>query len=86
MAEQERNQVLKMIEGGKITPEQGLSLMQALDQDAPAGELPPAPAEPAAEEPAAAAPVAQPSLANDPRIERVKSTVRRLWQTRSGSA
>ena len=32
MMDEERLQVLKMIEAGKITPEQGLSLMQALDR------------------------------------------------------
>ena len=32
MTDQERNQVLKMIEDGKISPEEGLRLMQALDQ------------------------------------------------------
>ena len=35
MTDQERNQVLKMIEDGKITPEEGLTLMQALDQRIP---------------------------------------------------
>ena len=32
MTDQERNQVLKMIEEGKISPEEGLHLMQVLDQ------------------------------------------------------
>ena len=34
MTDQERNQVLKMIQDGKISPEEGLRLMQALDQSA----------------------------------------------------
>ncbi len=32
MTDQERNQVLKMIEDGKISPEEGLKLLQALEQ------------------------------------------------------
>jgi hypothetical protein len=33
MTDQERNQVLKMIEEGRISPEEGLKLLQALEQD-----------------------------------------------------
>lgn len=32
MTDQERNQVLKMIEAGKVSPEEGLKLLQALEQ------------------------------------------------------
>jgi len=83
MTDQERNQVLKMIEDGKITPEQGLHLMQALDLspvDSP-------PVEPAAEQgPQDQAPRSQDSQPQvdqtvpDPRMENIKATVRRLWQ------
>ncbi len=48
MTDQERNQVLKMIADGKITPEEGLQLMQALDQDDPAEESPEPPLLPSA--------------------------------------
>jgi hypothetical protein len=83
MTDQERNQVLKMIADGRITPEEGLTLMQALDQENPAGELPsasPAPFSPGSEASQAEIPSDQPNLSTDPRIERIKSTVSRLWQ------
>jgi hypothetical protein len=88
MTDQERNQVLKMIEDGKITPEEGLKLMQALDQKPAEGEMttgqPEAGAGPgpaaAAEKPGSEAQAEKPDLEADPRIARVKSIVRRLWQ------
>ena len=80
MTDQERNQVLKMIADGKITPEQGLSLMQALDQENPEEIPAPAPLIPASEIAVTETPAEKPSLEVDPRIEEVKSTVRRLWQ------
>ena len=80
MTDQERNQVLKMIADGKITPEQGLSLMQALDQENPEEIPAPAPQIPARETAVTETPAEKPSLEVDPRIEEVKSTVRRLWQ------
>jgi hypothetical protein len=83
MTEQERNQVLKMIADGKITPEEGLQLMQALDQENPVEELPspsPAASTPQGETLQAEAPAIHPDFAADPRIERIKSTVSRLWQ------
>ena len=40
MTDQERNQVLKMIEDGRISPEEGLKLLQALEQDKEIGENP----------------------------------------------
>jgi hypothetical protein len=79
MTNQERNHVLKMIEEGKITPEQGLTLMQALEQQGPDEDHGPAPViAPAAEE-AQNNSSAQPSEP-DPHIERLKATARRLWQ------
>jgi hypothetical protein len=81
MTDQERNKVLKMIEEGKITPEEGLTLMKALEQN-PVVEEKEAPQEPAGEAPA---PEAQwktdrSGMEVDPRIARVKSTAQRLWQ------
>jgi hypothetical protein len=79
----ERNQVLKMIADGRITPEEGLQLMQALDQQEPTEELPPpspAPSVAENEAPQAETPANQPGLEADPRIEHIKATVRRLWQ------
>jgi hypothetical protein len=96
MTEQEREQVLKMIENGKITPEDGLKLMRTLDQNPAEEELTagssetgtgrrPEPVEgsepgAAAENDGSAAQAEKSSFETDPRIERVKSTVRRLWQ------
>jgi hypothetical protein len=83
MTDQERNQVLKMIADGRITPEEGLQLMQALDQPDLAEELPPPSPDPSAQEreaPQAEAQASQPSFEADPRIEHIKATVRRLWQ------
>ena len=80
MTNQERNQVLKMIEEGKITPEQGLQLMQVLDRQSP-DEIPtPSPAAPAVEIPAGTVASTQPEPVPDPHIEHLKSTARRLWQ------
>jgi hypothetical protein len=91
MTDQEREIVLKMIEEGKITPEEGLKLMNALHTPAE-DEQPAAPAAAAAgfsAEPAAgsgpgtgeAKPEAEKSsFESDPRIARVKSTARRFWQ------
>lgn len=50
MTDSERQQILKMIEEGKITPDEGLKLMQALDEvplDEEPAALPPAPDLPA---------------------------------------
>jgi hypothetical protein len=79
MTDQERNQVLKMIEEGKITPEQGLTLMQALEQEGPELEPNPAPVIAPAVEEAQNSSSAQ-SSEPDPHIERRKRTARRLWQ------
>jgi hypothetical protein len=81
MTDQERNQVLKMIEDGKITPEEGLRLMQALDQS-PAEEQPSASAveAEAGEQPADGTQAEHSGLEADPRVAHVKSVARRLWQ------
>ncbi len=86
MTDQEREQVLKMIENGKITPEDGLKLMRTLDQSPIEDEVKADSAEsgtrsaPDAEAGENAARNEKSSFGTDPRIERVKSTVRRLWQ------
>jgi hypothetical protein len=79
MTDQERNQVLKMIKDGKITPEQGLHLMQALDQN-PVEEPLTAPEITTGTGSTATPPASQPFLSADPRLENLKSTVHRLWQ------
>jgi hypothetical protein len=48
MTDSERQQILKMIDEGKITAEEGLKLMQALGEDEPEGEEALAPVEMAA--------------------------------------
>jgi len=88
MTDQEREQVLKMIENGKISPEDGLKLMRTLDQSPAEDELTAGPTETgagsgpeaAAEKNGASAKAEKSSFETDPRIEHVKSTVRRLWQ------
>ena len=81
MTDQERNQILKMIADGKVTPEEGLKLMQALEQNPPEDEKA-APQETAAESPGhETAGKAEPSgMEVDPRISHIKSTAQRLWQ------
>ena len=79
MTDQERNQVLKMIEEGKITPEQGLQLMQALDQQGPDVEPTPVPViAPVTEESQNSSSTQAP--VSDLHFERHKATARRLWQ------
>jgi hypothetical protein len=80
MTDQERNQVLRMIADGKITPEEGLHLMQVLDHQNPAEVASPVPEVVPVESPGDQAQAEKPVLEVDPRIERIKSTVRRLWQ------
>ena len=90
MTDQEREQVLKMIENGTISPEDGLKLMRTLDQSPVEDEVTAgAKVMEAVSEPKAAACSAKngaeaqaekSSFETDPRIARVKSTVRRLWQ------
>ena len=76
MTDQEGNQVLKMIEEGKITPEQGLQLMQALEQSGLDVVSVPMPAAPAAKP----AQTPDPIPAPDPHVESLKATAHRLWQ------
>jgi len=80
MTDQERNQVLKMIEEGKITPEEGLTLMQALDRQEPEDGSSPVPAIPAVESAPEAASAQTPDPLPDPQVEHLKTTARRLWQ------
>lgn len=78
MTDKEREQILKMIEDGKISPEEGLKLMQVLEQDAPEDETP---VLDVAAETGSAPPPREPSgMDTDPRITRIKSLARRLWQ------
>jgi hypothetical protein len=88
MTDQERNQVLKMIENGKISPEEGLHLMEALDQSPVEAEVkadttgtgsesqPESDTDKAFSE----AQAEKSSFGMDPRITRIKSAARRLWQ------
>lgn len=72
MTDQEREQVLKMIENGTISPEEGLKLMRTLEKDPAEGED--------AQKNAAEAQAGKSSFETDPRIEQAKASVRRLWQ------
>ena len=88
MTDQEREQVLKMIENGTISPEDGLKLMRTLDlssaedeattgiPEADAGSRP----EAGAKKDETKAQDGQSRFETDARIARVKSTARRLWQ------
>jgi hypothetical protein len=88
MTDQEREQVLKMIASGKISPEEGLKLMRTLDQSRAEDEMPVginvigSGANPEGEEEKTGSEdqAAKSSFENDPRIARVKATVQRLWQ------
>ncbi len=87
MTDQEREQVLKMIENGTITPEDGLKLIRTLEttsaeEDEPAKpvELQAHPVEAAAGDNKAGGNAERSNFEVDPRISRVKSTVSRLWQ------
>lgn len=79
MTDQEREVILKMIADGKISPEDGLKLMNALRSPAeePEAEITDtaAPAQ-AASEPMPAAVQSEP----DPTLEKIKRTARRQWQ------
>ncbi|MFH2103656.1 MAG: hypothetical protein ABIJ39_09925 [Chloroflexota bacterium] len=70
MTDLEREQVLKMIEDGKITPEEGLGLIRALEEDPPLDDhvvIPPA--------------MGQESRPDqDPALREVGVRARRLWQ------
>jgi hypothetical protein len=76
MTDMEREQILKMVEEGKISPEQGLTLMRALDQDKPEDEAP----QDAADSGSGQARAEKSGMDFDPRIARLKTTAQRLWQ------
>jgi hypothetical protein len=88
MTDQERAQVLKMIETGRITPEEGLKLMQTLDENPvideiksePTAEVPESVSEERANENGSKTEGEKSNFEIDPRIARVKSVARRLWQ------
>jgi hypothetical protein len=88
MTDQEREQVLKMIENGTISPEDGLKLMQTLDQSpaedevlaVQAGTSSGSAPDQDVKETANKEQGEKSSFDKDPRIDKVKSTVRRLWQ------
>ncbi len=81
MTDQERNQVLKMIQDGKISPEEGLRLMQALDQSpAEDAELAPQPAAAGSSAPETGWKTEPSGMEADPRVAKIKATVERLWQ------
>jgi hypothetical protein len=79
MTDQERNQVLKMIADGKITPEEGLHLMQALDET-PVELQPAVPEAPVPVNPEPEIKTEKPASEFDPRLDELKASVRRLWQ------
>jgi hypothetical protein len=80
MTDNEREQVLKMIADGKISPEEGLKLMHVLDQDSPEDADPPPPLEPQVD-PSSGEQHREPSgMDMDPRISRIKSIASRFWQ------
>jgi len=83
MTDQERSQVLKMIEEGKITPDEGLTLIKTLElhpaeEEAQALKINTSPA--SSSELDAKKAEAEPShIEVDPRVMRIKNLVRRLW-------
>ncbi|MDP2975156.1 MAG: hypothetical protein Q8N45_02970 [Anaerolineales bacterium] len=79
MTDQERAQVLKMIEEGKITPQEGLRLMQTLEETHAEDEIQVVEPE-TGEKSGREAQAEWSALDADPRIAGVKSTARRLWQ------
>jgi hypothetical protein len=72
MTESERSKILKMIEEGKVTPEEGLHLMQVLDKD-------PVENEEAVETPDAPAPRVEVKSDPDPAINETVKKARSLW-------
>lgn len=79
MTDQERAQVLKMIEEGKITPQEGLRLMQTLEETHAEDEIQAVETE-TGEKSGREAQAEWSALDADPRIAGVKSAARRLWQ------
>jgi len=88
MTDQERIQVLKMIENSQITPEEGLHLMEALDQSPVENEVGADIAGTDSEsqnnletnKDFCGVQAEKSSFETDPRITRIKSAARRLWQ------
>jgi hypothetical protein len=88
MTDQERNQVLKLIENGKISPEQALHLMETLDKypadeedkSVSPGTFPDSQSEPEADKAFEGSTDQQFASEPDPRISRIETTTRRLWQ------
>jgi len=78
MTDQERAQVLKMIEDGKISPEEGLKLLQTLEQNPADEEFKSAAPQPEAA-PAPEVIVPGPAPEPDPDVQRVADKGRRLW-------
>jgi hypothetical protein len=79
MSAEERQQILKMLEQGKITPEQALALIKELDQDAAVDEAAGFIASGAG--PSAAAGESFGSSASSaPELERTAAQARGLWQ------
>jgi len=77
MTEKEREQILKMIEGGKISPEEGLKLMQVLDKDTPEDDLP---VSSVVDAPSPEHKAESSGMDADPKIARIKSIASRFWQ------
>jgi hypothetical protein len=86
MTDPEREQVLKMIENGTISPEDGLKLMHTLDQSPAEDESPVCKVEtstrsgPEKDADKNNAGTDKSPFEPDPRIDRVIATVRHLWQ------
>lgn len=87
MTDQEREQVLKMIENGTISAEDGLKLMQTLEKTPAEADTPTLPPGNSPETDAQAGGSPEQEVPHedsrfefDPRIEQVKSTARKLWQ------
>jgi hypothetical protein len=78
MSDSEREKILKMIEDGKISPEEGLRLMNVLEEAAPEDILP-AP-EAATGSNSGELPSEPSNMDADPKIARIKSIARRFWQ------
>lgn len=72
MTESERSKILKMIEDGKITPEEGLRLMQVLDDD-------PVEIEEEGKTPAEPSPRVDVRYDPDPAINETVEKARNLW-------
>ena len=77
MTDNERQQILKMIEEGKITAEEGLKLIQALEEAPADDEFPELEAEPAPE--FESAPEPAPAPQSHPDFAKKIERFRRLW-------